>query len=430
MNHKFKNFTKSKFVKNVFIMASGAAGAQAVTMALSPIVTRMYGPEAFGIMGTFSALTSIIVPIAALCYPIAIVLPKSEKDAKGLIKLSLLITTMITAFTLIILAFFHNDIVVLFQLEEIASYLYLIPLIIIFAGTVQVTEQWLIRTNQFTINANVKFLQSIVTNGSKVGIGTFYPTATVLVVLQVLGNGIKTLMIVMLARKSNYKSAKSSHEEGDSLKELANKHRDFPIYRAPQVLITAVSESLPILLLTSFFGPASAGFYSIGRTVLGLPSNLIGQSIGDVFYPRITEAANNGENVSHLIKKATFSLGAIGIIPFGLIIIFGPWLFELVFGSEWGRAGEYARWISLTSFMVLINKPSVRAMPVLNAQSIHLIYTFILVIIRTLGLIIGFAVFNSDIIAIALFGISSVIMNIFLFLITLKICKRREFNRV
>jgi hypothetical protein len=38
---------KSKFVRNVAVVASGTAGAQAITMAFSPIITRLYGPEAF-----------------------------------------------------------------------------------------------------------------------------------------------------------------------------------------------------------------------------------------------------------------------------------------------------------------------------------------------------------------------------------------------
>src|SRR5699024_9593821 len=145
-----------------------------------------------------------------------------------------------------------------------------------FAGIMQVSEQWLIRINQFAINAKANFLQSLVTNGSKVGMGLIYPTATVLVVLQVLNNGIKAFMLITLYKKSKYKSnVVESKENVHSVRELAVKHKDFPIYRSPQVLLGAISDSLPILLLTSLFGPASAGFYNIGRTVLGLPSRLI-----------------------------------------------------------------------------------------------------------------------------------------------------------
>lgn len=419
----FNKLVKSSFVRNVFIMATGTAGAQVVAMALSPIITRMYGPEAYGVLGTFSALTQIIIPVAALTYPIAIVLPNRDKDAKSLMKLSLYITFTIASITTIVLLLFKNRIVNLLQLEEIAPFLYLIPLIVTFAGLMQVTEQWLIRTNQFTISAKVTFLQSVLTNGSKVGIGLIYPTATVLVVLQAFANGLKAIMLMFFARKSGYKGD-VEQQKGYTLRELAKKYKDFPIYRTPQVFLAGFSENIPILLLTAFFGPASAGFYSIGRTVLSVPSKFIGQSIGDVFYPRVTKAANNGENISRLIIKATLLLGVIGVIPFGLVILFGPWLFEFVFGLGWDVAGEYARWISLTSFAVFVNKPSVRSLPVLNAQRFHLVHTVILVVTRILALVIGFYVFNSDIVAIALFGITSLILNIFLFIVVLHLSNK------
>jgi len=425
MKNLINKVKKSPFIKNVALMVTGAAGAQIITMALSPFVTRLYGPEAFGIMGTFSALTQIIIPIAALTYPIAIVLPRNDENAKSLAKLSLFITLVMAILTSIIILFFNEEIIKMFQLQEISSFLLFIPIVIIFAGIMQVSEQWLIRVNQFAVNAKASFLQSLITNGSKVGMGLIYPTAIVLVILQVMNNGIKALMLIMLYKKTKYKSdVVESKEKIYSMKELAIKHKDFPIYRSPQVLLGAISDSLPILLLTSLFGPASAGFYNIGRTVLGLPSRLIGQAVGDVFYPRISDGANNGENITKLIKKATLLLFIIGIIPFGSVIVFGPWLFEFVFGSGWEVAGEYARWISLTSFVVFINKPAVRSMPVLNAQRLHLIYTIIIALVRCIALIVGFYVFNSDIIAIALFGLTSVILNIFLYLLTIKISKR------
>src|SRR5699024_9309969 len=109
----------------------------------------------------------------------------------------------------------------------------------------------------------------------------------------------------------------------------------------------SISQGLPTIVLAGYFGPASAGFYSVSRMVLGAPSQLIGKSVGDVFYPRINEAALNKENISNLIKKATLILALIGIIPFGLVILIGPNLFSFVFGNEWSVAGEYARWIAL-----------------------------------------------------------------------------------
>jgi len=114
--------------------------------------------------------------------------------------------------------------------------------------------------------------------------------------------------------------------------------------------LSAVSSNTPVLLLTSFFGPAAAGFYSIARSVLGIPSTLIAKSVGDVFYPRVSKTVQNRQKIAPLIIKATFYLALVGLIPYGIIMLFGPWLFSLVFGQDWAIAGQYARWVSLWSF--------------------------------------------------------------------------------
>lgn len=424
MKNKLLEFSKKPFIRNVALLASGTAAAQAVSMILSPVITRLYGPEAFGLMGTFMAIVNIIAPIAALTYPIAIVLPKRDQDAKGLIRLSLIIAAILSLISLIIIFLFNESIINLFNLNEIANYMYLIPLVIIFAGFKQVAEQWLIRTKQFRINARVTFLQSLITNGSKVGIGLIHPVAAVLVVLSAFGNGLKAAMMIMFAKRSSYQVDVQLKGENKSLRKLAKDHYDFPLYRAPQVFFNAISQGLPVLLLTSFFGPASAGLYSIGRTVLNMPSRLIGKAVEDVFYPRIVEAANNNENLTSVIKRATLALAAVGIVPFGLVILFGPILFSFVFGSDWYTAGEYARWTSLWIYFMFMNRPSVSSLPVLSAQKFHLKFTLVTVTIRLLALSLGYVIFNDDLIAVAIFGISGAIINITLILFTLKFSKK------
>lgn len=428
MKENISKLTKSKFVRNVAIMATGTAGAQIIGMALSPIITRLYGPEAYGIMGVFNSIINIVAPVAALTYPIAIVLPKSDFNAKGIIRLSLLIAGFISVISLVLISLFKDQIVQIFNLKEVSSFLYLIPIVIIFAGLMQVTEQWLIRTKQFSINARVTFWQSVIINGSKAGVGLIYPFASVLVVLTVMANGLRAAMMIFFAKKSTYIENNLIKERKKNTKELAKKYYDFPMYRAPEVFLNAISNGLPVLMLTSFFGAAAAGFYTIGRTVLSLPTQLIGKAVGDVFYPRIAEAAKREEDVTNLIKKSTFALAGIGILPFGLVILFGPALFSFVFGPEWVVAGEYARWIALWSYFGFMNRPSVHSLPVLKAQRFHLIYTIIMLITRIGVLAIGYIVFSSDIIAVALFGIVGAILNFGLITITIKISNKKNYD--
>src|SRR5699024_11158091 len=102
--------------------------------------------------------------------------------------------------------------------------------------------------------------------------------------------------------------------------------------------------------------------------------------------------------------------------------------FSLVFGSDWHVAGEYARWIALWNFFAFMNRPSVHSLPVLNAQRFHLIYTIFMLVTRLGALAIGYFIFSSDIVAVALFGIVGAILNFGLITITLKISRNTSVN--
>lgn len=134
-----KKLTKSKFVRNVAIVATGTAGAQAITMAFA-------------------------TPIAALTYPIAIVLPKSDQDALGLAKLSALLAFGMASLVAIIILIFGDALAAMLSLESIAGFLLLLPVAMLFAAFHQILQQWLIRKKQFKITARVAVIQALTLN--------------------------------------------------------------------------------------------------------------------------------------------------------------------------------------------------------------------------------------------------------------------------
>lgn len=173
-------------------------------------------------------------------------------------------------------------------------------------------------------------------------------------------------------------------------------------------------------MLASFFGPSAAGFYTLAKTVVGMPSTLIGQSVASVFYPRITDALHAGEDVYKLLIRATLTMSIVGIPPFSLIVILGPWIFSFVFGENWAMAGEYARWLALWSYFAFLNRPSVAAIPCLGLQRFFLVYEIMSVAFRILAIYIGVEIFNSDLYAIGLFSLAGIILNSFLVFYTLR----------
>lgn len=392
-------------------------------MAFAPVITRLYGPEAFGMLGTFMAILGVLTPIAALTYPIAIVLPKSDADAKSLAKLSGILALVIAAITAAILLVAGGWIAETLSLGAIAGFLLLIPFAMLFSAYQQILTQWLIRKKQFKITARVAVIQALTINSAKAGVGWFHPVGAALIVIATIGHALHAALLW-----SGIRSRETAHPNQDestgTVRELAKRHRDFPIYRAPQVALNALSQSLPILMLASFFGPAAAGFYTLGRTVMGVPSALIGQSVANVFYPRITEAAHSGENLLKLLVRATSAMAAVGVVPFGVVVAFGPWLFSFVFGTEWVVAGEYARWLALWMYFGFLNRPSVAAIATLGLQDFFLLYEIVSVALRAIAIYIGFVVFKDDVLAVALFSLSGVLLNALLVMFTLSKSKR------
>lgn len=429
MKNTILNFMNRPFIRNVLILASGTAMAQVINMIFSPLITRVYGPEAYGLMGTFSAIIQIIGPIAALSYPIAIVLPKYNNDAKDIIKLSFFITLVNTLLISFLLLLFNDFIVDLFNIGSISQFLYLIPVAVLSSGIYQISQQWLVRKNMFRISAKAYLVETLFVNTGKLSTGVLYPYGSVLVFFTAFRQGIRALLMYIFTERIKLREVLSlANYDKNSIIKQAKKYRDFPLYRTPEVTLSAVSSNIPVLLLTSFFGPAAAGFYSIARSVLGIPSTLIAKSVGDVFYPRISKAAQNKQKITPLLLKSTFYLFLVGLIPYGIIMFIGPWLFNLVFGQGWAIAGEYARWVSVWSFFNFISRPSVQTLPVISAQKFQLIFTTSKLALTSLALLIGFFAFDSDIIAMAFFGIIGGLSYLMLSIIT--VFKSKKFDDV
>lgn len=413
-----KVFLRRPFIRNVAVLASGTAASQAISMAFSPLVTRLYGPEVYGIQGVFMTVAGLLTIPAALTYPVAIVLPESDADALGLAHLSIFIGMVVSILTLLTLYLFGDPILSLLNAQKIVHFIYLIPVVMFITVLGDVTSQWLIRKKAFSLTARVKVLTTFLASSTKAGLGFVVPRASVLIALYTASGLVQVVLMWLGWRRTSATGQfeKSKTEAKHSKWFLARQHIDFAIYRTPQNLINGISASMPVILLASYFGPASVGYYSIASAVLVMPAALIGNSVMQVFYPRISEAVRRGEDVRGLIVQTTKVMALAGAFPFAAVIVAGPALFSFVFGQEWRTAGVYGQWLSIWLFFQYINKPAVAAIPALHLQKELLIYELFSTGTKFIALYIGFALYESDVVAIALFSVFGVIAYVLLVL--------------
>ena len=133
---------KSEFGRNVLTLMTGTTIAQAIPIAISPILTRIYTPEDFGLFAFYASIASIISVVATGRYELAIMLPKKDDDAINIVVLSILISFLVSLLSLIIVLVFNTQITNLLGNPEIANWLYFIPLTVLFTGIYQSFNYW------------------------------------------------------------------------------------------------------------------------------------------------------------------------------------------------------------------------------------------------------------------------------------------------
>lgn len=408
MRDRTRAFGNSHFVRNVITVATGIAAAQAISLIFAPFLTRLYGPEAFGALAAFTAMVNIITPLATLGYANAIVMPATEEGATAVARLSLVSAAIVAPMVLLAVTLFEGQLASWTGLASTPGLLYLIPLYLVMAALLSVADQTAIREGLFKAKAVAYVGSTLLVNIGKLASGFLAPSGLVLILFLMV---VKTLnFLLLLARVPKQGAFEARRWFGaDGIRHAASEQRDFLIYRMPQSIINAVSFGFPVLALSALFGASVAGQYSIATLVLGGPIMLLGQSVLEVFFPRITEVVRKhpGGAVTH-IRQATLGMLLIGAVPFGIIVLWGDVIFPLVFGEEWLRAGEYSRWIALWMASVLATRPAVAAMPALRLQRELLVYEVIITFARIVSLLAA-ARLGGDLMAIAVFSLVNVV---------------------
>ena len=73
-----------------------------------------------------------------------------------------------------------------------------------------------------------------------------------------------------------------------------------------------------------------------------------------------------------LFKATTWRLLAFGLLSLGLVVVAGPQLFALVFGSVWTEAGRFAQFLAFTSLGQVVVAPVAQTLIVLERQAVQL----------------------------------------------------------
>lgn len=412
---------KSEFSKNVLTLMTGTSIAQAIPIAISPILTRIYTPEDFGIFALYISIVSMISVTATGKYELAVMLPSKESDAIHIIILSVLISLFVSILFFFIVFLFNDQITVYLGNKELGYWLYFIPVVVFFTGIYQSFNYWNNRKKQYRRIAHSRVLQSVTVSSINLGMGFGGFGSSGLVLGSVLGQSASAGMLAQrFWKEDRYKLNKIKKVK---LIALAKKYIDFPKINMPHSLFNMLQNFIVNIFLVRYYNTFLLGQFYMVNKILLMPSSLISSSISQVLFTEISNKYNQKRDFSRIISKTIVKLFLLSLPPFFIIIFFSQEIFVFIFGEKWAVAGDIAAAVSPVILLQFIASPTSIVPIVVKKQKKAFYINMFGMGLYISSIIIGYFIFNDLIKSLYMLSLFMSIYYIFLLSWLYKISK-------
>jgi O-antigen/teichoic acid export membrane protein len=311
-------------------LLAGGALAQALPLALGPLLTRLYSPDDFGRYHLFAAVAANVAVVACARYEFALPMARDDDEAQALRALCLRLLAVVTA--LAALASFRWA-----WLAGAAWPLWLGPAVAAL-GLVSLATLWSMRAQRFRALAAARVVQHGGGAIAQAGAGAAQAGVTGLIVAPIAAALAAAALLRLPLR-----AAAVARER---LLGAARAHREFPLLNTPHAFAGALQDTVSVALIAALHGAAAAGFWGLALRYLKAPATLVGGAVSQALYPRLADALTPAEGRA-AVRRVMLALAAIAAPLVLLLWIAGPWLFGFAFGAQWREAGDLARALAL-----------------------------------------------------------------------------------
>ena len=370
-------------LRHVASIASGTLVGQGALVLASPLLTRLYRPEAFGVLGLLTAFVTVASVGVTWRLDMAIPATRTRQAADRLLAASLIVllpTSLIATSCLIVLQLrgwlgFGN-------VPLPAAVLAYIALVV--TGAFTALRFWSVREHRFKDIGTAVARQGLA-RALLPGIVWFvYAGWAGLAIGDIAG---RMLGILRLGRAAARRLRTALFGGRRRLLAEVKRNRRYALILLPSSLIDAIAGSIPLPLIATLFGVRAAGEYALIMRVASAPGALVAAAVADVFHahaaawlrdsPRTAEAA--------FLKVASqLALISVGLyLPAALL---APYAFGALFGDHWRGAGVAFSCLSPFLIAILIVSPLSRVLTVTGHMEYKLVMDLLLLLVPALAL--------------------------------------------
>jgi O-antigen/teichoic acid export membrane protein len=338
--HLVERIKKSLFIRNVATLASGTAIAQVILLLASPILTRLYSPEAFGMLAVFMTFIISCESSSTGKYEMALMLPKRNNMAVELYVVAVWVGVFGSILLFIFYLLFQGRMLVWLNASEIINWILIAPVLIFLIGLSRLGGYFANRNKQYGNMAKSRIIQEIARVGGMIILGIMGVGFLGLLIGNIFGFAVAFIYLALRQRiflsgiQLNWSNRKVA---------LARRYIEFPIYNASTAFLDGIRLCLPIYFLAHNFSADAVGYYAFVVRVISAPFGFISVSVSMVNLKKTVDIIRDKKRIEPYLYKLAFGLFLFSVPLAIALVLWGPKLFSLVFGGDWLEAGRYAR---------------------------------------------------------------------------------------
>ena len=360
--------TRRTFAWNVSVMLAGTVAGQAVSLLLSPLLTRLYSPSEFGYLSVYGAVLGIFGMIASLGLDIAIPICLADGECANLLALNALALVATTTLVALFAWLVSPHTLAVLQVAPLADGRWLLPIGFACLGGYYIMVALATRSGAFKDIARTRISQGVSGPVSQILLGLAGCGVPGLVLGYIIGQSSGTLLLFsrfVLRQRAWLRGVTWGGIAG-----TARRYAGFPLFASwTRMLDSAGAGTVLFVLFTACYSSQIAGFMFLSERVIARPMLILSTSLLQVF----TGEAGRAISQDPVLLRRRF----YQVVPLQFLLVAGwillanlmaAWAFPLLFGARWADAVPYLRALSLSYLMLSVLHPVSTTLQMLEHQ--------------------------------------------------------------
>lgn len=329
---RFRALLRDRRVRGIGTLTTTSAATSTLTLALLPVITRIYPPETYASFALVLAASAIIATIGSGRYEVGIVVvphnPETDREAWNLARLAIAVSlassALLVAVALGLVTLLPED----FTWPPLAVLSAPIIGLMMMLGGVQSSIDT--RGANYSVQAKLSVVRAVILVSSQIALGLIQASAFSLIA------GLALSLLPSLVRLG-YLMARAPKHPPVKLRRVARAHARYPGYQVWAALANNMSISVLIFFVAAAFDEVAVGLFSIALRVVLFPATFISGAVNTVYMREAARIADQRQRARSLYKRLSGLMMLAGLAAYLAavpVVVFG---FDLM-GQEWAAA--------------------------------------------------------------------------------------------